>query len=81
MQHECKVTVLETKVFPELQQQYLANPKSGPCPFFSPAIRLFSSGRKNRTILPSHERQVLRRSVGYHQPLHLRGFAGRIDHA
>ncbi len=34
MQHECKVTVLETKVFPELQQQYLANPKSGPCPFF-----------------------------------------------
>ena len=36
MQHECKVTVLETKVFPELQQQYLANPKSGPCPFFKP---------------------------------------------
>ena len=36
MQHECKVTVLETKVFPELQQQYLANPKSGPCPFLKP---------------------------------------------
>ena len=30
MQHECKITVLETKVFPELQEKYLADPKSGP---------------------------------------------------
>ncbi len=36
MQHECKITVLETKIFPELQEQYLADPKSGPCPFFKP---------------------------------------------
>ena len=36
MQHECKITVLETKFFPELQEQYLADPKSGPCPFFHP---------------------------------------------
>ena len=34
MQHECKITVLETKVFPDLQEKYLADPKSGPCPFF-----------------------------------------------
>ena len=34
MQHECIITVLETKCFPELQAQYLANPASGPCPFF-----------------------------------------------
>lgn len=34
MQHECKITVLETKVFPELQEKYLANPKSGSCPCF-----------------------------------------------
>ena len=34
MQHECKITVLETRVFPELQEKYLANPKSGPCPYF-----------------------------------------------
>ena len=34
MQHECKITVLDTKVFPELQAQYLADPQSGPCPFF-----------------------------------------------
>ena len=24
MQHECKITVLETKCFPDLQEQYLA---------------------------------------------------------
>ena len=34
MQHECKITVLETKVFPDLQEQYLADTKSGPCPCF-----------------------------------------------
>ena len=34
MQHECKITVLETKVFPELQEKYLADPKSGACPCF-----------------------------------------------
>lgn len=34
MQYKCKITVLETKVFPELQEQYLADPKSGPCPCF-----------------------------------------------
>ena len=34
MNYECKITVLETKVFPELQEKYLADPKSGPCPCF-----------------------------------------------
>ncbi len=29
-----KGTVLETKVFPELREKYLADPKSGPCPCF-----------------------------------------------
>ena len=29
MQHECKITVLETKCFTDLQEQYLADPKSG----------------------------------------------------
>lgn len=36
MQYQCKITGLETKVFPELQEQHLAGPKSGPCPFFKP---------------------------------------------
>ncbi len=34
MQHECSITVLETKVFPELQEKYLADSKSEPCPCF-----------------------------------------------
>ena len=35
MQHECKITVLEKKVFADYQEKYLADPKSGPCPFFN----------------------------------------------
>lgn len=34
VKHQCKITVLETKVFPDLQEKYLADPKSGPCPCF-----------------------------------------------
>ena len=34
MQHECRITVLETKVFADYQEKYLADPKSGPCPCF-----------------------------------------------
>ena len=34
MQHECKIIVLDTKCFEEYQEEYLADPKSGPCPFF-----------------------------------------------
>lgn len=34
MRHECKVTVLETKCFEDLQKEYLADPESGPCPCF-----------------------------------------------
>jgi uncharacterized repeat protein (TIGR04076 family) len=36
MQHKCKVTVLATTVNEELQRKYLADPESGPCPFFKP---------------------------------------------
>lgn len=28
MQYECKITVLETKMFPELQEKYLADPNA-----------------------------------------------------
>ncbi len=36
MKHECRITVLETRCFPELQEKYLADPMSGPCRFFQP---------------------------------------------
>lgn len=44
MQHECRITVLETKVFEDYQEQYLASPKSGPCLCF----------RKGDTFLLKH---------------------------
>lgn len=34
MKHLCKVTVLRKECFADLQEQYLADPKSGPCPMF-----------------------------------------------
>lgn len=34
MNHKCKITVLDKKCFPKLQEKYLADPKSGPCPRF-----------------------------------------------
>lgn len=35
MKHECKVTVIDKKCFADFQGQYLADKKSGPCPFFN----------------------------------------------
>ena len=57
MQHECKITVLETKVFPELQEKYLADPKSGPCPCFKAGdtFLLKRTDRKSTRLNSSHE--------------------------
>ena len=35
MKHMVKVTVLDKKVYPELQKQYCADPSSGPCPCYN----------------------------------------------
>lgn len=34
MQYKCKVTVIDKKLFPDYQEKYLEDPKSGPCPFY-----------------------------------------------
>ena len=34
MQYKCKMTVIDKKVFPDLQEKYLEDPKSGACPFY-----------------------------------------------
>ena len=34
MKHKCKITVLKRECYQDLQGRYLADPKSGPCPFF-----------------------------------------------
>lgn len=31
---KCKVTVIDKKVFPDLQKEYLSNPEAGVCPLF-----------------------------------------------
>ena len=32
--HKCKITVLRMECYADLQEEYLANPKSGPCTLF-----------------------------------------------
>lgn len=34
MQHKVKVTVIDKKLYPELQKQYCENPEAGPCPCY-----------------------------------------------
>ena len=34
MQYKCKMTIIDKKVFPDLQEKYLADPNSGACPFY-----------------------------------------------
>ncbi len=34
MKHKVRLTVIDKKLFPELQQQYCANPNSGECPCY-----------------------------------------------
>lgn len=35
MQHKCKVTVIDKKLYPELQTQYCDDPNSGICPVYN----------------------------------------------
>lgn len=34
MQYKCKMTVIDKKVFTDLQEKFLEDPKSGACPFY-----------------------------------------------
>ena len=34
MQHKCKITIIDKKLYPDLQEHYLDNPNSGLCPFY-----------------------------------------------
>ena len=35
MKHKVKVTVIDKKLYPELQRQYCADPNSGVCPCYN----------------------------------------------
>lgn len=45
MKHKVKVTVVDKKLYPELQHQYCADPDSGACPCYN----LFSIVTMRRT--------------------------------
>ena len=34
MKHKCKITILKRECYKDLQERYLADPESGPCPYF-----------------------------------------------
>ena len=41
MQYKCKVTVIDKKIFGDLQEKYLADPNSGVCPFYEVGSEYF----------------------------------------
>ena len=46
MKHKCKITVLKRECYQDLQAKYLADPKSGPCPFFREGQEIIVAQRK-----------------------------------
>ena len=89
MQHECRITVLETKVFPEYQEKYLADPKSGPCPCFQEGDTFLLKRTAERDDFYhlmngkfcGEAWDAISRYVGRHQPVCLHSPPGRIHHA
>lgn len=51
MQHKCKVTVLETKVFSDLQEKYLVDPQSAPYLLFGEWASLDAMSYSIRSLL------------------------------
>ena len=77
MKHRCKITVLRKECFEDLQQQYLADPHSGPCPYFEVGQEFILEQER---LFPVAAWQILRRSLGCHQPLCLCRPARRFHH-
>lgn len=44
MKHKCKITVLKRECYQDLQNKYLSDPKSGPCPFFHEGQEIIVDG-------------------------------------
>ena len=51
MTHKCKITVLRKECFAELQEEYLADPKSGVCPMFEVGQEFLVDGRNYSQML------------------------------
>lgn len=50
MANKCKVTVIRKECFPDLQEQYLADPRSGPCPAFEVGQEFIFDGHGFHTM-------------------------------
>lgn len=82
IEHKCKITVLECKCFNDYQEKYLANPKSGPCPFFKPGDTfLLERNGKRDDFYHTLDGKFLLRGMGCHQPLCLYCVARRKHQA
>lgn len=82
MQHECRITVLETKVFPEYQEKYLADPKSGPCPCFQKGDTfLLKRTAEQDDFYHLMNGKFCGEAWERHQPVCLHRLAGWVDHA
>lgn len=82
MQHKCKVTVIDKKCFNDYQGKYLADPKSGPCPFYNVGDEfIFERYGGDDTFWRTGNGTQVRRSVGLHQPLYLHCASGRQHYA
>ena len=51
MTHRVKITVLDKKCYPELQEKYLKDPKSGPCPFFQVGQEFMVDSKSYQSML------------------------------
>ena len=71
MKHRVKVTVLDKKLFPELQQQFCANPSSGACSCYNVG---------DEFIFERAEDTPLFRGLGRHLPVYLHRPAGWVDY-
>ena len=58
MEYGVKVTVLDKKIYPELQAQYCAVPDSGKCPCFNVAMNLCFIAMTSETTFGIWEREL-----------------------
>lgn len=49
--HKCKITVLKRECYTDLQEQYLKNPKAGPCHMFKEGQEFIVDGSNYVTML------------------------------
>lgn len=91
MKHKVRVTVLDKKLYPELQREYCADPAAGACPCYNIGDEFifyrddkrddfWHMGLNTLVHTSGDANAVLLRGMGRHFPLYLRGASGRIHH-